>query len=147
MQKNYDELKDLGSVLHASNIRIAALHLKHSGREKKTIKARKVNEFRMRFDIDENRIAEAGTKKLYITIKGPHGNILANNALSSGITNLFNGKAVNYTMEKDITLKQNEDVKDVTVDWKQDGTYEKGTYEIEIYNRGYPIGEGTVALK
>jgi len=147
LQKKYDDLKALGSVLHASNIRIAALHFKHNGREKKTARARRVNEFRMRFDIDENRIAEDGTKKLYIAIKGPHGNMLGNNALGSGTTSLFNGNSVNYSIEKNIALKQNEAVKDVTVDWKQDGTYEKGTYEVEIYNGGYPIGEGTVALR
>ncbi len=147
LQKKYDELKELGSVLHASNIRIAALHLKHSGKEKKTARARRVNEFRMRFDIDENRIAENGTKKLYISIKGPDGNMLTNNVLGSGIMNLFNGKPVNYSIEKDIALKQNEALKDVTVDWKQEGTYEKGTYQVEIYNGTYPIGEATVALR
>ncbi len=147
LQAKYDELKRLGSVLHASNIRIAAIHIRHSGKEKKTARARRVNMFRMHFDIDENRIAEDGTKKLYIAIKAPNGNMMESRAIGSGTTTLFNGQSVSYSLEKEIALKQNEAVKDVSVDWKQEGKYEKGKYQVEIYNSGYPIGEGTVALR
>jgi len=142
----YDRLKELGSVLHASNIRLAALHLKHHGRrEKKTARARKVDVLRVYFDIDENRIAEDGTKKLYLAIKDPDGHLLTN-VSGSGVTNFTTGEPLQYSVLKQIPLKQDEPVKDITVDWKQDSDYEKGLYSIVIYNGGYKIGGGDVML-
>jgi hypothetical protein len=57
------------------------------------------------------------------------------------------GSQVSYSVEKDIPLTQGEMVKDVTVDWNQDGDYKRGTYTIEIYNDGYKVGDGSVTLK
>ncbi|MGN6568590.1 MAG: hypothetical protein ACTHJ0_11585 [Flavipsychrobacter sp.] len=54
----YFSLKQLASVLHASNIRMEALHTRHHGKkEKNTKRARKTDMLRVYFDIDENRIA------------------------------------------------------------------------------------------
>ncbi len=147
IQRKYFDLKALASVLHASNIRLVTYNLKHHGlKEKKTARARKVKVLRILFDIDENRIAEDGTKDLYIVVKGPDGNVLTN-ATSSGTTNGYDGKAIQFSEIKHIALKQNEPVKNVSVDWKQDADYKKGTYNVEIFNGGYDIGNGTVALK
>jgi peptidoglycan hydrolase CwlO-like protein len=146
LMAKYDRLKMLGSVLHASNIRLAALHLKHHGRkEKKTARARKTDILRIYFDIDENRVAEDGTKKLYLSIVDPEGHLLKS-ATGSGVTEASNGTPLDYSLLKQIPLKQDEPVKDVTVDWKQKGDYEKGTYKIAIFNGGYKIGSGDVVL-
>jgi hypothetical protein len=101
----------------------------------------------MHFDIDENRIAESGTKKLYIAIKGPDGSMLGKSIFGSGMMNTYDGKSINYSIEKDINLKQNEAMKNVVVNWRQEGAYKKGMYDVAIYNEGYTIGEGTAALK
>ena len=144
----YSSMKELGSVLDASNIRIEAIHEKHNGRkEKRTTKARKLNVLRVIFDIDENRIAESGTKKLYLVISGPDGRMLSNGDKSMPSLTLSNGQVINYSIVKEVPLQQNEPVKDVTVDWKQHGEREKGAYNIAIYNGGYKIGAGSVALK
>ena len=142
----YNKILALGSVLHASNIRLEAIHLKHHGtKEKDTKRARKADELRVEFDIDENRIAENGTKKLYLVITDPAGKLLSNT--ESGVTNASNGTQLNYTLLKEIPLITNEPVKDIVVDWHQEGDYEKGTYTIAIYNGGYRIGGGSVELK
>jgi len=144
----YIALKKLGSVLHASNIRLTAIHLKHSGRkEKHTAKARKTNLLRIDFDIDENRIAEDGTKDLYMVIKDPSGKLLVQNAAVPDMMQTYDGNALAYTLQKRIALKQNQPVKDIVINWKQEDEYSKGTYEVNIYNGGYVIGEGKVALR
>ena len=144
----YNKVLALGSVLHASNIRLTAIHLKHHGtKEKDTKRARRADELRVDFDIDENRVAENGTKNLYLVIKDPAGNLLSNPAAGSGAMTMSNGSQMNYSVLKEIPLITNQPVKDITVEWKQEGNYEKGDYTITIYNGGYRIGGGQVELK
>ena len=143
----YNKVLALGSVLHASNIRLTAVHLKKNGKEKDTNKARKADELKVDFDIDENRVAENGTKQLYLVIKDASGNMLGNSAAGSGTMTLSNGNQMKYSVLKEVPLVTNEPVKDVSVEWKQEGEYEKGTYTITIYNGGYRIGGGQVELR
>lgn len=145
---SYNRVVALGSVLHASNIRITAINLKRNGtKEKDTKRARRADLLRVDFDIDENRIAENGTKKLYLVIKDPSGNLLSSPAAGSGATTSSNGQQLNYSVLKEIPLVTNQPVKDVTVDWKEEREYQSGTYSIDIYNGGYKIGGGKVELK
>jgi len=144
----YNKVLALGSVLHASNIRLTAIHLKHHGtKEKDTKRARRADELKVDFDIDENRVAENGTKKLYLVIKDPAGKLLSNTAEGSGSMTISNGSQMDYSVLKEIPLVTNQPVKDISVEWKQEGNYEKGDYTITIYNGGYRIGGGQVELK
>jgi predicted nucleic acid-binding Zn-ribbon protein len=137
----------LGAVLHASNIRMVPIDLRRGGKkEKETEKARRVDLLRIYFDIDENRIAESGNKELFLRITGPDGKLLSNAAYGSGITTTADGASLNYTLQKQVSLQQNQPVKDVTIDWHQDADYQKGAYAIEIYNDGYKVGGGSVTL-
>jgi peptidoglycan hydrolase CwlO-like protein len=138
----------LGAVLHASNIRLTPIDLRRGGKkEKETGRAGRVDVLRITFDIDENRIAESGTKEIFIRITDPSGNLLSNAAYGSGSTTGAEGEAINYTILKQIALETNKPVKDVSADWKQDSDYAKGTYNIELFNDGYKVGGGSVTLK
>ena len=141
-------IKKLGSVLHASNIRMLPIDVRRGGKkEKETGKAKRVDVFRIYFDIDENRIAEDGEKELYLRITGPDGNLLSNAANGSGITTTATGGSLNYSLQKDIPLTKGAPVKDVMIDWRQEEGYARGSYNIEIYNEGYRIGAGSVTLR
>lgn len=140
-------LKQIGSVLHASNIRMEPIHVKHNGKEKGTDRARRVNAFHIIFDIDENRIAESGTKEVEIRIIAPDDNLLSNAAYGSGVLTMSDGSTVNYTLAKQIPLEQGQPVRNVSIDWHQDSDYKKGRYQLELYNGGYKIGSGSVTLK
>lgn len=140
-------IKQLASVLHASNIRLEAVRLKKNGKEKETSKARKTDVLRVIFDIDENRIAESGTKLLHLRIVAPDGSALSSAANGSGMITTAKGDHLSYTLSKSISLTQNQKVDGVTADWNQNGDYAKGIYKIEIYHEGYNIGGGEVTLK
>jgi len=137
-------LKKAGSVLHTSNIRMEPIHKRKNGKEKETTKHKKVDELRITFDIDENRIAESGNKEIYLRILGPDNNIVSP---SAGNLTTNNGGQVSYSVMKEIALTQNQPVKDVIIDWNQPGDYSKGNYTIEVYNEGYKVGSGSVTLK
>jgi predicted nucleic acid-binding Zn-ribbon protein len=141
-------LKKVGSVLHASNIRMAPIDLRKGGKkENETTKAKRVDLLRITFDIDENRIAESGNKDIYLRISGPDGTPLSNAAYGSGVTQLTDGSSLNYTLAKQVSLQQGQPVSGVTVDWHQGNDYKKGDYQIEIFNEGYKVGSGKVTLK
>jgi predicted nuclease with TOPRIM domain len=138
----------LGKVLHASNIRLEPIDLRRNGKKEiNTSKAKRTDIFRVMFDIDENRIAEDGVQELYLRIIAPDGKLLSNAAYGSGVAATFDGQTLNYTMMKQINLKQNQKVNDVIADWNQESGYAKGNYTVEIYNDGYKIGNGTIKLK
>jgi hypothetical protein len=140
-------LKKIGSVLHASNIRMEPIHKRKNGKEKETSRARRVDIMRIMFDIDENRIAESGNKQVYIRIIGPENKVLTSATNASGKLTTSTNDKLDYSVMKEIPLTQGQMVKDVSVDWNQDGDYARGTYNIEIYNEGYKIGGGNVTLK
>ncbi len=148
LMSKYNQVVALGSVLHASNIRLTAINLKRNGKkEKDTKRARKADLLRVDFDIDENRIAENGMKKLYLVIKDPSGNLLTSPNAGSGTTTGSNGKTLNYSIMKEVALVTNQPVKDVSTDWKDERDFERGTYTIDIYNGGFRIGGSKVELK
>ncbi len=143
-----EEKVKLGSVLHASNIRMIPIDLRRGGtKERETGKAKRVDVLRILFDIDENRIADAGGKDLFLRVTDPKGSVVSNPTFGSGATTAADGARIDYTLQKVVNLSQGERVSDVSVDWKQEGDYEKGTYAIEIFNEGYKIGGGSVTLR
>ncbi len=145
---NLQEKVKLGSVLHASNIRLTAIDLRrHGTKQRETEKARKADLLRIQFDIDDNRIAENGNKELYLVITGPDGTLLSNAAFGSGTTTTSDGATLNYTMAKQVMINANQQLKDIVLDWNQDTNYLKGLYSIDIYHEGYKIGSGSVTLR
>lgn len=140
-------IKKLASVLHASNISLDPIHLKRNGKEKETSKAKKVDVLRVKFDIDENRIAENGNRMIYVRIIASGGNTLNSAANGSGNLTTNKGDVIAYSMVKEIALVKEQPVKNLSLDWKQEGDYTPGNYMIEIYNEGFKIGSGNVTLK
>lgn len=140
-------IKKIGSVLHASNIRMEPIHKKKNGKEKETTKAKKVDVFRIKFDIDENRIAESGTKQIYIRMVAPDGSVMSSSANGSGKMTTAKGESISFSIMKEISLIKEQPVKDVVVDWNQDGDFAKGSYLIEIFSEGYKVGGGNVVLR
>lgn len=144
--KEKENLADVGSTLHASNLRLLAINEKSSGKEKETAVAKRADKMRISFDLDENRIAPSGSKELYVVLTAPDGKPVAVEALGSGRfttreegEKIFTNKVtVNYTQGK----SQN-----VSFDWKQNSDFQKGIYKIEVYQNGFKIGEGKTELK
>jgi len=140
-------IQDVGSTLHASNINIAAIDIKSSGKEKVVTKAKKTDVFRISFDLDENRIASSGSKELYVCVTGPDGHPITIPANGSGtFTTRDEGEKV-FTNKINVQYEQGKRMP-VSFDWKPEtGKYQTGSYKIQIYQNGYKIGEGTKELR
>lgn len=139
-------VQDVGSTLHASNINITAIDVKSSGKEVTTEKAKRVNDLRVSFDLDENRIAPSGDKELFVCVTGPDGKLITLPSNGSGTFPSRDSGNKQYTSKVDVQYQTGIKTP-VSFDWKQDGRYLPGDYKIEIYQNGYKIGGGIKTLK
>ncbi len=137
---------ELGSVLHASNIRLEPIRVKNNGKEVATTKAKKADMMRVEFDLDDNRIAPSGDKEIFVAISAPDGSPLAVEALGSGRFTLEDGTEKLYTAKKTVNYVQGQK-QAVSMDWKQNSDFKPGDYAVEIYHNGFKIGQGKVTLR
>jgi len=139
------QVEDVASTLHASNMNITPLHVKGSGKEKETTTAKRVDLLRISFDLDENRIATTGNKEIYVTVTAPDGRPVTM-ASGSGTFDTRDEGTKTYTNKVNIPYEQGKRSA-VSFDWKQEAKYQLGEYKIEVYHNGFKIGEGTKTLK
>jgi len=139
------QVEDVASTLHASNMNITPLHIKGSGKEKETTTAKRVDLLRISFDLDENRIATTGNKEIYVTVTAPDGRPVTMASGSRTFDTRDEGTKT-YTNKVNIPYEQGKR-STVSFDWKQEAKYQLGQYKIEVYHNGFKIGEGTKTLK
>ncbi|SEW54643.1 hypothetical protein [Chitinophaga arvensicola] len=137
---------DLGSVLHASNIKLQPIRVKNNGKEVETSKAKRADMMRVTFDLDDNRIAPTGDKEIFVAISAPDGAPLAVEALGSGRFTLEDGTEKLYTAKKTVAYTTGQK-QTVSMDWKQNSDFKPGDYAVEIYHNGFKIGQGKVTLR
>ncbi len=146
-QQEKAHIEDVGSTLQASNINITGIDVRGSGKEKSTSTAKRVDVFRISFDLDENRIASSGEKELYVCVYGPDGQPITLPSNGSGTFQTRDEGEKVFTNKVEVNYEQGKRTP-VSFDWKPDeGKYQTGAYKIEIYQNGYKIGEGTKSLK
>jgi peptidoglycan hydrolase CwlO-like protein len=145
-KKAVEDQVDIGSTLSAFNFNITGIEEKRKGREKETTKAKRVDKLRISFDLDANRITTSGKKQLYILVTGPDGKPVTVEALGSGkFTTREEGEKF-FTSQLDVDYVKGER-KPVSFDWKQNTDFQKGDYQIEVYQNGFKIGNGKVTLR
>ena len=123
------------------------LRTKGSGKESATTNAKKAEKIKVSFDVDENKVADPGTKTFQLRLIGPGGTTLAVQSAGSGVFDLADGGGqVQYTISKDITYNQTK--QGVVIYWSKTGEqFEKGKYTAEIYQDGYKVGTKDFQLK
>jgi peptidoglycan hydrolase CwlO-like protein len=144
-KQDLEKKVDVASTLNASNISITPMQEKKDGKDKQTVNAKKVNKLVIGFDVS-NRIAQTGQTDVYVCITGPDGKPISVPALGSGtFTTRDEGDKV-FTAKVPVDFEQGKN-KSVEFAWKQNSSFQRGNYKIEIYHNGFKIGEGTRELK
>lgn len=139
---------DPSSVVHATNLRMKTLHGHSRLRERETINATDVAALRIMFDITESNIVKNEGKQLFIRVIAPDGDLLGDNDHTPDTLVNLNGKAIAYSATKEVMFTPDETITDVSVDIDNKDSFEKGSYNIEIYNDdGYKVGSGSISLQ
>lgn len=139
------EKVDVGSTLNASNFSITPLKVKDNDKEKLTYKAKRVDKMVISFNVN-NRIAEPGTKDIYVVVTDPNGKLISSEKLGSGTFTSREQGDVMYTTKVAVDVETAKP-KMVEFNFMQDEKYIPGTYHFLIYQNGFKIGEGTSDLK
>jgi len=140
------ELSDkvnIGSKLQATSIIGTAFKLKASGKQVETSRASRANMLKACFTLNENKIAKAGNKRVYLRVVSPDGTILTNS--SSTMLKDATGKDVQSSSHRDINYQNA--ATDMCIFFENENTFAEGEYILELYSEQAKIGVTSFALK
>jgi len=155
VRKNFDSAKtvikdkeniiNIGSTLHASNLNVTGVKERGNGKEKETTTAKRVDKLKISFELDENRITQSGVKEIYINLIAPDGSVIV---IPEGAAKFTTRDGVEKSATKKIEVDYTQgERKQVQIELSKTQTFIPGNYKIEIYNNGFKIGEAVRSLK
>jgi hypothetical protein len=133
-----------GAILKADSIVAEGIKVKSSGRESSTSRASRTDRIKVCFRILENRVAEKGSKDIYVKIIGPEGTTLYVEEAGSGKLTIDGTESL-YSTKQNIDYN-NEDTR-LCAYFTKGSEYSDGTYRVEIFADGYKIGSSSFTLK
>jgi len=146
LQKNFDTNMGIAKLLVASSISAQGQKKKPNGKVKVTTKAKKVNSINVNFTINANKLADDGTKNVYLRIVGPDAKVLTIENKGSGKLRLVGvPEEVEYSTKKSVLYAHNN--MKVNMDWDQNTPFAAGRYQIELYGDGYKMGTSAFTLQ
>ncbi len=134
------------SVLDISNIEITPLRIRRNGTTSPTAFARRTEKLEVCFRILENVIAATGTEHVYLRVISPLGETMAVEALGSGVlVTAENNDEVRYSVAETLIYRNME--QDLCMYWQPEHPFQQGIYTIEVYNKGYRVGNASFKLR
>ena len=134
------------SVINVQGVNVEGLKIKGSGKAKETDRADKVQQLKVCFNTTQNAVAKPGKEQFYVRIINPTGETLAIEEMGSGIMNGSDSKEqIRYTKVKEYDYSNDET--QLCFLWEPKVAFEAGTYNVEVYNKGYISGTGKFTFK
>lgn len=141
--KALTEKVNMASVFVASAIDISPVAVKN-GKEQETSSARKTTKLVISFTV-QNNISQYDIADMYIVITQPDGSILTNDDVwDSSTMTLHNGSKTSFTRKVRFEYVKGESKKLIfSINAEE---YIKGTYTLQLYHKGYMIGQAMKTL-
>jgi predicted RNase H-like nuclease (RuvC/YqgF family) len=136
---------DRASMISAQGVEVTGLKRRDNGKSVKKNYADNVDQIQVCFNATPNAVAETGREIYYIRILSPTGETLAADDLGSGIFLSGDNEQIRYSLGKEFSY--NGTSQKLCAVWSSNQSFVKGKYEVEIYNKGYLAGKGSVVLK
>ncbi len=139
---------DFASVVKVKGVTATGWTIKKSGKAVMKTYAKNVDQLKVCFNTTPNKLAGSGKERFMIRVINPVGETMAIEEMGSGVfTNTRTGEEIRYTQIKDIDYDLADADGFYCMDWAPNVPFQKGTYELEVYNEGYLAGSGTCTLK
>ncbi|TAK41871.1 MAG: hypothetical protein EPO28_08010 [Saprospiraceae bacterium] len=136
----------LGSVIKVKDVKVTGQKMRKSGKTTNRESAKRVDQLKVCFTTLSNELVEPGTEKFYIRIINPKGETIAIDDLGSGtLENSMTGEEVRFTQMKEYAYANDET--QLCYVWEPGVPFQAGSYDVEIYNKGYLAGTGSFELK
>jgi cell division protein FtsB len=130
---------EIAQKLSISNLKTAAYKLRSSGKQIETEKARKADVLKISFTINENKVAKQGDKTYYVQVIDSKNNVLGEKKTES-----FGSNSLTYSFTSTVNY-ENKSV-DVTQDLSGKD-FEKGTYFVNVFDKGELVSKSSFSLK
>jgi len=144
VNKGLSQKVEAGSLLQLAKVDVEAIKKRHSGKEVPVKRVKAAEELKISFETGGNKVLDPGTLSLYVRIINPKGETIAVADQGSGtIPSADSPNPVQYSKKADIDWDQKN--KKVVVYWNQNIS-DPGTYKVQVYQKGYVVGEGAVKL-
>ncbi|MBS1685023.1 MAG: hypothetical protein JSS76_09720 [Bacteroidetes bacterium] len=135
---------ELGSLLQINKVDVEAIKKRHSGKEVPVKRAKAAEELKITFETGNNKVLDPGNLDLYVRIINPKGETIAEQDRGSGtIATAESDNPVQYSKKADIDWDQKS--KKVIMYWDQH-LQDPGTYKVQVYQKGYVVGQGELKL-
>ncbi|WP_296147801.1 hypothetical protein [uncultured Flavobacterium sp.] len=139
--ENLAKTVEKASKLTVMNLRTQAIKEKSSGREVVTERARRADKLKVCFAIAQNEVAKSGEKLYYVQIIDSKNNVLGEKR-----TENFGSKSLTYSFTTTVAY-ENKSV-DVCENLEGNGVdFEKGTYYVNIFDKGELVSKTSFTLK
>jgi len=128
-----------GQKLVIVNLKTIAVKERSSGKQIETEKASRADKLKISFTIAENSLAKSGEREYYVQVIDA-----ANNVLGDKKSVTFNDKLLTYSFISKVKYNNN------TVDVYEELSgkdFAKGTYYINIFNKGDLVANSTFELR
>ncbi|MDB5229084.1 MAG: hypothetical protein JWN78_3277 [Bacteroidota bacterium] len=144
--KKMKERIDKASILSTANIVSTPIRMTRKGKEDEVKKAKDAEKLRVCFDLLQNKIAAPGETEIAVRIISPDGTTIQLQNLGSGtFKEATTGTDIPYTYN--ITPDYQNDTKTVCSYWAQTFKFAPGKYSVEVYEKGFLIGQSSFSMK
>jgi hypothetical protein len=144
INKGLSQKVEAGSLLQLAKVDVEAIKKRHNGKEVSVKRVKAAEELKISFETGGNKVLDPGTLSLYVRIINPKGETIAVADQGSGtIPTADSPNPVQYSKKADIDWDQKS--KKVVVYWNQNIS-DPGTYKVQVYQKGFVVGEGAVKL-
>ena len=137
---------DKASILSTSNIIATPIRTTKKGKEEEVKKAKDAQKLKLCFDLLQNKIAPKGPTEMAVRIISVDGSTIQIESLGSGtLTESTTGNTVPYTYT--ISPEYDNETKQVCSYWNQNYNFGSGKYSVEVYQKGFLIGQSSFTMK
>jgi myosin heavy subunit len=137
---------DMANAIKINFMKVQGYKENDEGKRKKKSRAKNINVIEVCFTTETNMVTAPGKKEFQIRLIDPVGETVAREDMGSGVlTNKLDNTQVRYTASGIIEYN-NEDT-EACIDWNFTDRLPKGIYDVEIYNNGFKVGNGTYKMK
>jgi len=144
VNKGLSQKVEVGSLLQLAKVDVEAIKMRHNGKEVPVKRVKAAEELKISFETGGNKVLDPGPLSLYVRIINPKGETIALADQGSGmIESAESPNPVQYSKKADIDWDQKS--KKVVVYWGQNIS-DPGIYKVQVYQKGYVVGEGSVKL-
>jgi hypothetical protein len=147
-RKILTEKVEIASVLKAINMEATGLRMRSGGeKEVATDKVQRVDQVRVCFTVDANKLAAPGKKDIYIRIARPDQEILVKSRLDE-YSFEFQGEMLQYSMMESLEYENRS--AELCLYWKKEYSGQEmqaGLYHVDIFCENAIIGHTTFTLR